>query len=99
LVFCLHVFPHFRDVAAALANLAQALRPGGRLVVVHLTYWAEVNAFHSQIGGAVARDHLPAPDAWEGLLGAAGLTLTSMADQADLLLVCGTCDAGGGARR
>ena len=54
IILCFHSFPHFRDQRAALRNLAYALRPTGRMVVVHLAGSAQINAFHAGLGGAVA---------------------------------------------
>ncbi len=87
LVLCFHSFPHFRDHPAALRNLARALKPGGRLLVMHLCGSEAINAFHSGVGGAVSGDHLPAAHAWPALLAAAGLRLASLVDRDDLFLL------------
>lgn len=87
LVLCFHSFPHFRDHQAALQNLARALKPGGRLLVMHLSGSEAINAFHSGVGGAVSGDYLPAADAWPALLAAAGLRLVSLVDRDDLFLL------------
>ena len=85
--FCLHVFPHFRDVQAALANLRRSLRPGGRLLILHLAHWREINELHDRIGGAVAGHHLPAPGDWESLIRGSGFRLMQLRDELKLLLV------------
>ncbi len=87
LVLCFHSFPHFRDQPAALRNLARALKPGGRLLVMHLSGSEAINAFHSGVGGAVSGDHLPNADAWPALLASAGLRLVSLIDRDDLFLL------------
>ena len=87
LVLCFHSFPHFRDQAAALGNLARVLKPGGRLVVMHLASSAAINAFHAGVDGAVSVDHLPSGGAWNPLLAAAGLRLVSLVDRDDLFLL------------
>lgn len=92
--FCLHTFPHFRDQPAAVRNLAAALRPRGRLIVLHLDNWRAVNAFHDSLGPPVAGDHLPAPADWGPLLAAAGLELTALRDEQDLFLVTAWRPAG-----
>jgi SAM-dependent methyltransferase len=84
LAFCLHSFPHFRDQSAAVRNLARALRPGGRLVILHLDNWRSVNRFHDHVGGPIAGDHLPEPDALRKLLETAGLRVTELIDRDDL---------------
>ena len=85
--FCFHSFPHFRDQAAALANIAGALKPAGRLIVMHLDGSAEINAFHDSVGGAVEGDHLPIGDEWERLLGAAGLREVRRIDEQGLFFL------------
>jgi SAM-dependent methyltransferase len=87
LALCFQSFPHFRDPHAALRHLAAALRPHGRLMILHLAGSAEVNAFHRQVGGAVGGDHLPAPAEWPARLESAGLCLVRCVDRPDLFLV------------
>jgi ubiquinone/menaquinone biosynthesis C-methylase UbiE len=86
-VFCFHAFPHFRDQPAVLANFSRALRPNGRLLVVHLASSERINAFHAGVEGPVNGDLLPAGDEWEGLLAAAGLKLVKQIDTDELFLV------------
>lgn len=87
LAFCFHSFPHFRDRTRALANLAKALKHGGRLLVVHLNSRADVNAFHDQVGGVIAGDHLPDQPTWDALLSAAGLRKTQWIDRQGLFFL------------
>jgi len=84
---CFHSFPHFRDQAAALSSLSAALRPSGRLIVMHLRSSAELNAFHDSVGGAVAGDHLPVGEAWEPLLTGAGLRTARLIDKPGLFFL------------
>jgi ubiquinone/menaquinone biosynthesis C-methylase UbiE len=86
-VLCFNAFPHFRDKPAALRRIARGLKPGGRLLIVHLVGRAELNAFHQKLSGPVCRDLLPSPDEWPDLLGAAGLGLASLTDQSGLFLL------------
>ncbi len=86
-ILCFHSFPHFRDQAAALRNMAQALRDAGRLLVMHLAGSAQINAFHTQVGGVVGHDHLPCDGAWEPLLAGAGLAREEFIDREGLFLL------------
>jgi SAM-dependent methyltransferase len=87
LVWCFQVYPHFRDPAAALRQIRRLLKPAGRLLVLHLTGSAPLNAFHRQAGGVVGQDRLPAIPEFEALLERAGMTLVSAEDRADLFLL------------
>jgi ubiquinone/menaquinone biosynthesis C-methylase UbiE len=84
---CFHSFPHFRDKPAAVGNLARTLRPGGRLLVMHLAGSARINAMHSGFGGVVAGDHLPSAEAWPGLLAGTRLHVLQLLDRDDLFLL------------
>ena len=77
---CFHSFPHFRDQSVALRNLARCLKPGGRLIVMHLRSRADVNAFHQSVGGVIATDLLPDDNQWERWLDMAGLKKQKMID-------------------
>jgi SAM-dependent methyltransferase len=94
--FCLHVAPHFRDRAAAVRNLSRALRPGGRLIVLHLIGRQAVNHIHAHAGGPVAGDSLPAPTVWRELWRATALQEVLAIDQDDLFLMIAAKAAGPG---
>ena len=84
---CFHSFPHFRDQAAALRNLARSLKASGRLAVVHLRGSEQINAFHASVGGAVRGDRLPKGERWDRLLAEAGLTRQELRDGEDGFLL------------
>jgi demethylmenaquinone methyltransferase/2-methoxy-6-polyprenyl-1,4-benzoquinol methylase len=86
-ILCFHSFPHFRDQPAALGHLSAALRPGGRLIVMHLAGSEQINGFHASLDGPVSVDHLPAGDQWPPLLSPAGLDLTRLEDREDLFFM------------
>jgi SAM-dependent methyltransferase len=86
-VFCFHSFPHFRDQAAALRQMARWLRTGGRLTVLHLTGSGALNAFHQQVGGPVGQDRLPPAHEWPALIAPAGLRLVEIDDSDGLFLM------------
>lgn len=83
-VFCKDAFPHFRDQTAALRRLGGVLKPAGRLVVLHLDSWRNINAFHDHVGPPVAGDHLPDPETWRKLLRDADLQIGELIDRNDL---------------
>lgn len=86
-VLCFHSFPHFRDPAAALRQIARYLRPGGMLLVVHLVGSSQLNAFHQKVGGAVGHDCLPPAAQWPELLRPAGINVIDSKDREDLFLL------------
>ncbi len=86
-VLCFHSFPHFRDQATALRQIARHLKPGGQLLVLHLVGSAQLNAFHHKVGGPVGHDQLPPASHWPDLLRPLGLHVTEDVDREDLFLV------------
>jgi ubiquinone/menaquinone biosynthesis C-methylase UbiE len=84
---CFHSFPHFRDQPAALQNLARCLKNDGRLIVMHLRSRAEINAFHSSVGGVVGADLLPADDNWERWLAESGMRTAKLIDAPELFFL------------
>ena len=58
-VVCYSVFPHFSDQARGLAQLANTLKPAGRLVVCHSRSREDINAFHHTVGDVVGGHTLP----------------------------------------
>ena len=86
-ILCFHSFPHFRDQPAALRNFARALRPSGRLMVMHLAGSNHINHFHAGVDGPVKGDILPAGPQWPALLSTAGLNQTRLIDREDLFFL------------
>jgi ubiquinone/menaquinone biosynthesis C-methylase UbiE len=80
-VTCFGAFPHFPDKEKALLEMARVLRPGGKLAIAHLKSAEEINQLHGQIGGAVAHDRLPDPEALRLLMEGSGLIDISMVNQ------------------
>jgi len=58
-VICNATFPHFTDKAAAVAEMARVLKPGGRVVVCHPASREFINQLHRSLGGVVANDLIP----------------------------------------
>ena len=89
-VFCFHAFPHFRDQLQALKHIAQLLKPGGRLIILHLVGRTRLNHFHAQLAHPVNHDRLPAREEWLALLNSANLRLDAFVDEPDLFLLDAT---------
>ncbi len=86
-VLCFHSFPHFRDPAGALRQMARLLKPGGELVVMHLAGQLPVRLSPGGGGGGGGGVRLPPAAEWPALLQPAGLCLISADDRDDLFLV------------
>ena len=97
-IVCHQVVPHFEDLPAALASLARALRPGGRLVVVHFIGADRVNAIHRAASPILHQDRLPATGEMTRLLRTVGLTVDWAVEDELGYLVRGR-PAGGSNRR
>ena len=80
-VTCFAAFPHFPNKEKALHEMVRVLRSGGRLVIAHLKSVEEINKLHGQIGGAVARDQLPDPEALRLAMEESGLIDISIVNQ------------------
>jgi demethylmenaquinone methyltransferase/2-methoxy-6-polyprenyl-1,4-benzoquinol methylase len=89
LAVCHQVFPHFDAPATALAALAQSLKRGGRLLVVHFTNAAVINEIHRTAAAPIQHDRLPPPAEMRRLLAAAGLSVDWYTDDSLGYLVRG----------
>ncbi len=86
-VFCFHAFPHFRDQPRALQNMGGLLKPGGKLIVLHLAGSAELNDFHAALSYPLCHDRIPSKNIWTEMLAAARLRMESFADEPGLFLL------------
>lgn len=86
-VFCLHVIPHFRDHSVAFRNIADSLKPGGAMVILHLSGRAHVNHVHRRVGGEVEHDLLPPVNELTGQLHAAGFAIEEATEEPELFLI------------
>ncbi len=82
-------FPHFEDKSKALEEIHRALRPGGWLLILHGASRATINAIHTKIGGAVARDLLPSTKEMVALLTWAGFEEIGVEEEEDHYLAWG----------
>ena len=80
LVLCFRLYPHLEDAAAFLRRCAQALAPGGELVVANLEGSRELNAMHARHAG-VHDDVMPAGDELAQTLRAAGWRVCDVVDE------------------
>jgi ubiquinone/menaquinone biosynthesis C-methylase UbiE len=91
LVVCHQVFPHFRDKSESLAYMANVLRPGGALLIVHFECRRIINDVHRKAGTIVAEDLLPARGEMAAILGAAGLGVRYYSDDSRLGYLVKAC--------
>jgi ubiquinone/menaquinone biosynthesis C-methylase UbiE len=91
LVVCHQVFPHFKDKSGALAFMANVLRPGGALLIVHFECSRIINDVHRKAGTVVAEDLLPDRGRMEKMLGAAGLGVRYYSDDSNLGYLLKAC--------
>jgi ubiquinone/menaquinone biosynthesis C-methylase UbiE len=80
LALCNGAFPHFRNKAKALKEIARVLKNNGRLVICHTMSREMLNQFHQSIGGIVATDLLPDEFQLRRLIEQAGLRITHFED-------------------
>ena len=80
LVLCFRLYPHLEDPALFLDRCAQALAPGGELVIANLEGSRELNALHACRAG-VHGDVMPAGAELARDLRAAGWTVAEVVDE------------------
>ena len=80
LILCHQVFPHFEDKKKALTSLSKALKPEGRLIVIHFINFDEINDRHRKAGTAVEMDMMPEQDEMKYLFWEAGLDIECIFD-------------------
>jgi ubiquinone/menaquinone biosynthesis C-methylase UbiE len=77
-IVCFSAFPHFSNKAKALIEMVRVLKSNGTLFIAHLKSVDELNQFHHDVGGPVARDLLPHPERIRSLMAESGLWNISM---------------------
>jgi len=80
LIVCHQVFPHFEDKRKVLEALASALKPKGRIVVIHFINRVEINDRHRKAGTAVEMDMMPGQDEMKCLFTEIGLEIECILD-------------------
>ena len=93
-IVCFACFPHLPDPEAALAEMARALVPGGRLAIAHLMSREELSRHH---GGCadVAEDRLPPAERMTELFRNAGFAPPRIADRPGRYLALAFRNGGG----
>ena len=91
LVVCHQVFPHFKDKSGALAYVANVLRPGGVLFIVHFECSRIINDVHRKAGTVVSEGLLPVRGQMVEMLNAAGLQVAFYSDDAQLGFLLKAC--------
>jgi len=89
LIICHNSFPHFADKPAALLGLAQVLRSGGYLLILHDLSREKVNTIHSKGGEAIQNDLLPPGVETEWMLIRAGFVDVQVEDTDEHYMVAG----------
>jgi SAM-dependent methyltransferase len=84
-IFMNAMFGNLADKRAACSNAAQALRPGGRLIVGHPEGRAFVDHLHA--AGELFIESLPTREEFEALLGPTGMEVISYCDEPKLFVM------------
>ena len=88
-IICFSAFPHFPNKAKALVEMVRVLKTDGSLFIAHLKSVDELNQFHHDLGGPVARDLLPHPERIRSLMTESGLWDISIINQPGKFLARG----------
>jgi demethylmenaquinone methyltransferase/2-methoxy-6-polyprenyl-1,4-benzoquinol methylase len=80
LIICHQVFPHFEDKKKVLTILSRALKPDGRLIVIHFINFEAINDRHCKGGTAVEMDMMPAKYEMRRLFDETGMQVAFILD-------------------
>ena len=80
LIVCHQVFPHFANKKKVLTSLSKALKPEGKVIVIHFINFDEINDRHRKAGTAVEMDMMPGKDEMRRLFDETGLEVECILD-------------------
>ncbi|MFA6807756.1 MAG: methyltransferase domain-containing protein [Eubacteriales bacterium] len=86
-VICHACFPHFSDKQVAVKEIARILKPGGRVIITHLSSRNELNSMHLSLGGVVGGDVLPDEESMKIMFNKAGFKDMKVIDQEDRYVI------------
>ena len=74
------MFPHFANKKKVLTSLSKALKPEGKVIVIHFINFDEINDRHRKAGTAVEMDMMPGKDEMRRLFDDTGLEVEFILD-------------------
>jgi ubiquinone/menaquinone biosynthesis C-methylase UbiE len=89
LVISFAAFPHFPDPAEAVRQAGTILKPGGRMVILHLLGRTQLAQHHHHAGGPVGHDVLPDQAELETMFRRGGFFRVDVSDTENLFLAIG----------
>lgn len=89
LVISFAAFAHFSQKDQSIHEAYRILKPGGRLIIIHLLGSAQLAEYHHHVGGPVDHDHVPDKSHLEEMLKRGHFTRTELTDTKNLYLAVG----------
>lgn len=80
-IIAFHVFPHIKGKILTLKECWRVLQPNGELVILHIHSSEEINAIHSEIGGAVKNHKLEPANQMGQMLESVGFEIKQAVDR------------------
>lgn len=92
LVISFAAFAHFSHKDESIHQANHILKPGGRMVIIHLVGRNELARTHHQVGGPIDRDELPDRDQLEQMFKRGHFSRFELTDTPNLYLAIGFKD-------